>query len=532
MISSAQAWSASELKDGVRFAAEDAILEVCTAAHTLRVTGRRGRSTEHAATRSGLRAVVTYVARAVRGTRPCERPVGVPVLPQGELFGVGGFHAVALDAAAAPDPFRAEVTRLLLAALRRSAERVRPAAELTLLDERLRLLDATPLLYAAPFLHHPFVARDVLKHRAAAVALAQVERTLGAWDRPEHTALLVDRAALWPSFFAPPGNAARAVRKTLALLAEVADPEDLWVLRSVPLGRPLRSALHLQAVAERVRVRRPADDLEAQLRLVEEAPEDELAELVCRVAVVFGVGADPPAVQVHVFAELLANAERPTTARKLRQLVRALMLDHMRPRLSARGGLTAPPPIPPPTAPGVRFLASVDAVLCEGQEMHHCIGTRAAAASRGDAFLFHVERGQERASAEVARDGELVEVSGPCNARGNAACRYARQVLEPWGLLVRVAGVAPAGTCAWLAPAPLVPRGEPLATSDAFIDALRARLASDEDAHALASWLAERLRQAVAGGCWVVDAGHELLALGPDGGVRDVMRVGGAHGDS
>lgn len=533
VIPSAQAWSATELNDGVRFAGKDAILEVCTAAHTLRVTGRRGRSTEHAATRTGLRAVVAFVARAVRGTRPSERAVGVPVSLQGELFGVVGFQAVALDVAAAPDPFRAEVTRLLLAALRRSAERVRPAAELTLLEERLRAIDMTPLLYAAPFLHHPFVARDVLKHRAAAIALVQAERTLGAWERPEHTALLVERAAAWPSFFAPPGTAARAIHKTLALLADVADTEDLWALRSVALIRPLRSALHLQVIAERARVRRPADDLEAQLRLVEEAPEDELAELVRRVAAAFRVGDEPIAAQVHVFAELLANAQGPTTARRLRQLIRALMLDYLsRPRSAPDGRPTGPPPIPPPGFPGVRFLASVDEVLRDGQEMHHCIGTRAAAAARGDAYLFHVERGQERASAEVASDGELLEVSGPCNARGNAACRYARQVLEPWGLLVRVAGVAPLGTCAWLAPAPPVPRGEPLQTSDAFIDALRARLASDEDAQALASWLAERLRQAVAGTCWVVDAGHELLALGPDGAVRDVMRVGSAHEDA
>ncbi len=65
--------------------------------------------------------------------------------------------------------------------------------------------------------------------------------------------------------------------------------------------------------------------------------------------------------------------------------------------------------------------------------MHHCIGTRARAAAMGDAFLFHVELGAERASVEVDTAGQVVEVSGPCNTR-NAACDHAVEVLKRWGL--------------------------------------------------------------------------------------------------
>ena len=87
------------------------------------------------------------------------------------------------------------------------------------------------------------------------------------------------------------------------------------------------------------------------------------------------------------------------------------------------------PPIPLPGAPGCRFLATVGVIIQEGESIHHCIGTRALAAVRGDAFLFHVELGAERASAEVDTAGQVVEVSVPCNTR-NAACDHAVEVLK------------------------------------------------------------------------------------------------------
>lgn len=93
---------------------------------------------------------------------------------------------------------------------------------------------------------------------------------------------------------------------------------------------------------------------------------------------------------------------------------------------------TALPPIPLPSVPGCRFLATVGEIIQEGESMHHCIGTRARAAVRGDAFLFHVELGAERASAELDTAGRVVEVSGPCNTR-NAACDHAVKVLKRWG---------------------------------------------------------------------------------------------------
>jgi hypothetical protein len=90
------------------------------------------------------------------------------------------------------------------------------------------------------------------------------------------------------------------------------------------------------------------------------------------------------------------------------------------------------PPLPLPVVPGFRFLATVGEIIQEGVLMHHCIGTRARAAVRGDAFLFHVVHGNEQASAEVDTDGKVVEVGGPCNKR-NAACNHAVEVLTRWG---------------------------------------------------------------------------------------------------
>jgi len=90
------------------------------------------------------------------------------------------------------------------------------------------------------------------------------------------------------------------------------------------------------------------------------------------------------------------------------------------------------PPIPLPAVPGVTFLATVGAIVEEGERMGHCIATRAEDALRGRCFLFHIDHQGQRASVEVSAKGEIAQAQGPHNTDNTAAWWGARQ-LRGWG---------------------------------------------------------------------------------------------------
>ena len=99
----------------------------------------------------------------------------------------------------------------------------------------------------------------------------------------------------------------------------------------------------------------------------------------------------------------------------------------------------AEPAKPPflPRAPGVVFLDSVQAILREGHDMHHCVGEYASAAVDGECYLFHVEHLGARATVEVAADGTVTQAQGPHNTR-NGAASWGSRVLAEWGRDLRV----------------------------------------------------------------------------------------------
>lgn len=85
-------------------------------------------------------------------------------------------------------------------------------------------------------------------------------------------------------------------------------------------------------------------------------------------------------------------------------------------RVGGRDRPTERPPIPLPYDERIRFLDTVGAVVDEGVEMEHCIGSYAERAVAGESFLFHVDYEGQKASFELGPDGMLRQGFGPRNS--------------------------------------------------------------------------------------------------------------------
>lgn len=89
----------------------------------------------------------------------------------------------------------------------------------------------------------------------------------------------------------------------------------------------------------------------------------------------------------------------------------------------------------------IRFLDTVGAVYAEGESMHHCVGSYATKAARGDCYLFHVDYEGEKATIEVSAVGDVLQACGPMNQR-NKACDYgARRLAEAFSYEARVKNI-------------------------------------------------------------------------------------------
>jgi hypothetical protein len=93
--------------------------------------------------------------------------------------------------------------------------------------------------------------------------------------------------------------------------------------------------------------------------------------------------------------------------------------------------MTAWPPVPLPTADGVRFLDSVAAVCQEAEAMQHCVAWYVEQAVNGGCYLFHVAHRGEDATVEVGAEGRVRQSQGPRN-QSNAAATYGKRVLGRW----------------------------------------------------------------------------------------------------
>ncbi len=98
---------------------------------------------------------------------------------------------------------------------------------------------------------------------------------------------------------------------------------------------------------------------------------------------------------------------------------------------------------PPPPVPGtesVVYLQNARALIIEGKEMHHCVGSYANAAAAGECFIYKV-LAPERATVEVSVDARgrarIAQAKGPCNGE---LTQDTHEALKEW-----VTG-APAGS--------------------------------------------------------------------------------------
>jgi hypothetical protein len=188
-----------------------------------------------------------------------------------------------------------------------------------------------------------------------------------------------------------------------------------------------------------------------------------------------------------------------------------------------RGALAAPPPIPLPDDPGIRFLATAGDYVDEGERMHHCVAMHVHLGCRGLAFLFHVDDGPT--TVHIDRYGLLVEARGEANVN-NEHTRRAGRRLAAWGAPLRLLKLGPATTPVWLGDGPTLPAGtQPLRLLGDVVLALaaatsRCRAAVDDDDE-VDDLVDDELEVEVDVERWraAVQAAHEGRAwLGVDGG--------------
>jgi PcfJ-like protein len=295
----------------------------------------------------------------------------------------------------------------------------------------------------------PHLVRDILRHRAAAVALARLETHLWqhyhacrAGDAEPTPDVLVHAMSEWRGLFSPDGLAYRSLNRTLMNVPEEVSADLLCQLHRVRLERPLLSSLELRAVLTFAALARAGEPHADRLHVLQHARADEIRYALERIGAETERRLDPRSdADLHFAMRYLSDLPQ-ARCRSLAGLVGRAIQWHREvaerrevsetvDRLGGADTPTARPPIPLPRFKGVRFLATVGEVAAEGQRMKHCIATYANDAVAGRAFLFHVEHEGHSASFEVDPDGDILQAAGPTNCT-NAAVEYGFGKLRTW----------------------------------------------------------------------------------------------------
>ena len=313
------------------------------------------------------------------------------------------------------------------------------------------------LAHKRSLFRHPYIVHDVVQYRAAAIALAELESTLWRnyaarrlnWLGEPRETLLVQAMADWRGLFSPDGTPYRSLNRTLMNLPSEVPPELVCQLNQVRLERPFTNALELTALLLVVSNRKAGGAL-AGLRnrvgIFQRATEADIRDAVARVAACSDRPLLPQRLEDLRFAlRFLGDYPRPC-GHNPRVFVRSAIRWHrdaaQREALrwtAALGGPDAPtarPVLPLPRIPGITFLSTVGAVVEEGRQMRHCIGSYAGDAVRGACFLFHVEHGDETASIEIDARGDIDQACGPRNVENEAAI-WGRRQLTTWAAALR-----------------------------------------------------------------------------------------------
>jgi hypothetical protein len=374
----------------------------------------------------------------------------------------------------------------------------------------------TPFVCSRGVLDNAYLLGDVVKFRAAAAAVAFVEDLAGSdANVPEQTDAWAYRLRDWRSLYVSTGSVARSVNRTLAQYGEAVAPELLWGLRHVVITAPLPSLRHVEVLGG-LGALNDGDVADTPVRLV----DARLQEIVLRAS-----SRQLGAALVLVDEADAAIFSSPIAAIRLAEVLTSVPLDQLQQAQDRRVRFadlleealhslrevlkidteTIAPPIPLPSSPGIRFLATVGAIQREGVDMDHCVATRAPRALAGDSYLFHIDHEGARATAEVSRAGAVLEVRGPNNG-SNVAVRYARVELRYWGARLALHRMGNASTSLWPTPSPPLPDGyEPVRTLAELSAALAALTTppepGDDDVWV---WAADRAGEAVAGRRWLV----------------------------
>jgi PcfJ-like protein len=279
---------------------------------------------------------------------------------------------------------------------------------------------APQIVKSPDFYDRRYIVHDVLTYRAAAIAC--------------YLADSIDHLESWQGLFSPTGQPYRSLNRTLTALPAGMSPELVSRLREVELERPIYDRVELiVAIAgrdshnRRVFMHAQRGDIEDAFRRVSEKIGGNLrgTNSICRF------------INYLMDYPELHHGKILGLAKKAIHWHRQDSQEQERQRALSRFGPekpTAPPPIPLPTDPHVRFLSRVNEISDEGRVMKHCVGSRSYVekAVNGACYIFHTDYQDQAATVEVDRWGNVVQAHGPLN-QDNAATSYGSKALNNWG---------------------------------------------------------------------------------------------------
>jgi hypothetical protein len=326
----------------------------------------------------------------------------------------------------------------------------------------LRIAGRVPsLAQEAALFREPYILKDILTYRAAAIAFAYLQSDL--WHPPVHVenggedqedrdleaaeapvAELLGAMADWRGLFSPDGKPYRSLNRTLMNLPPDVPPELVCQLSRIRLERPVVDWLELTTLMLYVSTAdaAPPEAGLNRLRIFHHASAAEIADAVRRIGTCTNRELDVrrPDDLRFVIRYLCDHPEpyRSTLPGLVERVIRWHRRAYERERLERQidrlGGYDQPavsPPIPLPAVPGVTFLGTVGEIAEEGMRMHHCIATRAEDALHGRCYLFHIDHQGERASVELSPEGKIAQAQGPHNTE-NAAVWWGVAQLRAW----------------------------------------------------------------------------------------------------
>lgn len=301
----------------------------------------------------------------------------------------------------------------------------------------------TPWMLFDPELYkRPYLVSDLTHYRAAAVALANAPSMtpFRPYRQDVHETLEDLDTGRWRGLFSPDRKSYRALNRTLDALPGGVPHGLLTNLSRMRLKEPIhsRSSLAVAMLYQSVAGAGPEAPQSAFM-----ADPDRIKRAVSIVAAhthqplsfrktadlrdVVRFLIDYPGAQEHRgnivgLAEKSVRWHREEAQNAARQQAQRLGVKRK----------AKHPPVELPDDDGLEFLADVERICLEGQVMGNCVGSYAALAVEGGAYLFHVERRGEHATAQVDPRGSLVQASGPSN-RPNGASKWAATALRRWG---------------------------------------------------------------------------------------------------